>query len=190
MKSQQSEVSRRVHRQVRGRALTGLLLWSVASWALVSCKTGGQVHAAEDGPLQESTDTPTCSDGAQGKNQYTVKTDCSVFTKHKEGCANKGGQVTFKTDCADGGVTVYFSNPDDLFTDKSSSVTPTAEGVSKTLKTDARGEHCMCIGDGCLQTTCSTRHQAPLSGSPQDSSTGSLDVATSGGGEDDEVHAR
>jgi hypothetical protein len=190
MKSQQSEVSRRVHWQVRGRALAGLLLWSVASWALVSCKTGSQARAAEDGPLQESTDVSTCSDGVQGEKQYTVETDCAAFTKHQKGCAKRGGQVTFKTDCTTGDVTVYFSNPDDLFTDSASSVTSTSEGVLKTLKAQAKGKHCMCIGDGCLQTACATGQQEPQVGSPQDSSTGSLDVATSRGGHEDEVQAR
>ncbi len=190
MKSQQSEVSRRVHWQVRGRALTGLLLWSVASCALVSCKTGSPARAAEGGLLQQSTDTPTCSDGAKGENQYTIETDCSVFTKNKEGCVSRGGQVTFKTDCTAGNVTIYFSNPNDLFTDGASSVTPTSEGVSKTLKAHAKGKHCMCIGDGCLQTACATGRQEPQVGSPQDSSTGSLDVATSRGGHEDEVQAR
>lgn len=178
MMSHQSEVSRRVQWQVRGRVLAGLLTLGVTSWALVSCKTGSQAGAPGAEPLQGSAEVQTCSNGIQSKRQYTVAMNCSEFTKNKKICTKRGGQVTFIADCPDGSVTVYFSNPSNLFTDESSSVTPDKGGTVKTLKPDAGGDHCMCIGDGCLATACSKDRQDPA--------TGSLDVATSGPSEDDE----
>jgi hypothetical protein len=56
-------------------------------------------------------------------------------------------------------------------------VTPTSAGVPKTVKANASSTHCLCLSDANCINSCT-----PPS---LDTTTGSLDVATSGTGETD-----
>ncbi|WNG44164.1 hypothetical protein F0U60_08640 [Archangium minus] len=114
-----------------------------------------------------------CANGHSPKGNPTITLDCKSFTSGRQVCGKPDHTVTFKTTCAQS-VTITFS-PQSPFTDNALSVTvpPGNDGTVKTLKSS--GDYVMTFsGD---------------TGLPDESKTGSLDVATSGGGEDEEKHA-
>ncbi|WNG33686.1 hypothetical protein F0U61_08620 [Archangium violaceum] len=155
-----------------------LCLLAMTSWAGMSCKSTGPRGAPAEEPSLEadpgSLKYQNCANGQSPNGKPIITLDCKSFTSNPQVCGKPGHQVTFKTTC-DQSVTLTFS-PQSPFTDNALSVTvpPGDEGTVKTLITSS-GDYEMTLSRD--------------AGLPDESKTGSLDVATSGGGEDEEQHA-
>jgi hypothetical protein len=199
MKSQLSEVSKRSEWRAHGRGLVGLLLLGMTVWAVVSCKTGGQrgepevdalrvsLEAVADAGTAADAGTPGCANKATPKSSPTIYVGCTgIFSQSYQTCAERGGHVIFMTTNCTKPPTIYFTDPSHLFTDNSTSVTPSNEGVPKEVKSDASSSHCLCINDStCIEncTAPSTATRVSPDDPWEDTATGSLDVATSGDGD-------
>ncbi|MDC0712114.1 hypothetical protein POL68_26850 [Stigmatella sp. ncwal1] len=167
----QPAVLKRMQWQSRSRVLPGMLLLGMTAGAVVACKTSGpQAERSTEQFLCRNRSPPSLT-------SPTIDLDCTGFLSGSTAiCGVPGQQVTFKTTCKHP-VVIQFTKPDTLFVGGPKTVTVPAgkTGTAQTLQQKS-GEHCMYIGRY-IERDC-----IDLKGAP---STGSLDVATSGGDDDE-----
>jgi hypothetical protein len=147
-----------------------LCLSSAVSVGMVACGGAAGLEDSGQGPVSASN-VNQCSNDAEASSAAIVEVNCGSIVNLLM-CLYPEGDVTFRSKCTTQNVTIYFSEPDTLFTDSSSSVTLTPYGtpgssVTKTVDTFAAPDHSFCLYEDCV------------TGPSIDSRTGEIDVYTS-----------
>jgi hypothetical protein len=160
----------------------GRVLLGAALFAVTACKSAGSASGPRASEAAEAS-TERCQGNlrsAQRRVRYQVGCD-GLSTRMQ--CAYQGARVEFTSDC-DQQVELYFSEPETLFTSKTASIVLKSKGDSRTETVGSDGgNHCVCVGDAlCGSDACFQFGR--------ESKTGSLDVYTSGPGDDGENKPR
>jgi hypothetical protein len=153
--------------------LLGAVLLVVAA-----CKSAGP---SRESRAQEATEdvADRCLGNLRAAQQQVAYVVSCEGLSVKMKCAYQGARVEFVSDCDDP-VTVSFSEPKTLFTSQNAQITLEKKGASATEMVGSQGgNHCVCVGSAlCTDEDCFQFRM--------ESKTGSLDVYTSGPGDDDE----
>ncbi len=159
-----------------GRVLLGTALFAVAA-----CKSAG--HSSELRASEAEASTQRCQGNLRSaQRQVSYLVGCDGLSTRMQ-CAFQGARVEFKSDC-DKHVDIYFSEPETLFTSKKAHIGLKNKGDAQTETVGSDGgNHCVCVGEALCDSNACFQFG-------RESKTGSLDVYTSGPGDDDEHKPR
>jgi hypothetical protein len=183
MKTQAAGLSRSRGGRSISRWVARLCLGGMMSAGVAACgdSTEVPVEALSQG-LFPMTTVEQCYNFEPASMSAEIVVDCGsmVPVEPRRTCLYPEGVVTFSSRCATMSVTLYFRNPQELFTDGSAFVTLEPVGspgssVSKTVDAFASQGHALCWTAGCDEV------------SDKESKAGEIDVYTSGPSEEPEL---